>query len=159
VPREPVFVTPAAINVQTPPEPPRKVVSADPVSRHTKLLTNHDRMTTLILWDCMPGSFRWHNAKDETVFVISGGLSFPGRMAKNGGSRPQTWDFSRWVIRAHGESHSLSGKWRPRMKMSGCRWHGASKFGTRCWRFPDWRKKLRRPDVGGRLRVQCGSYL
>jgi uncharacterized cupin superfamily protein len=70
--KAPLLVTPATIDLQTPPEPPQMVLSGEPVSRHSKLLTNRDRMTTLILWDCTPGSFRWRYPKDETVFVISG---------------------------------------------------------------------------------------
>jgi uncharacterized protein len=67
-----LLITPATLDLQGLPEPPQTILQGEPVSRHAKLLTNRDKMTTLMLWDCTPGSFRWHYTKDETVFVISG---------------------------------------------------------------------------------------
>jgi uncharacterized cupin superfamily protein len=72
VPNEPLIITPATLDLQSQPEPPQTILSGEPASRHSKLLINRDKLTTLMLWDCTPGSFRWHYAKDETVFVVSG---------------------------------------------------------------------------------------
>ena len=31
-----------------------------------------DRTSHVVVWDCTPGSFKWHYGMDETIVVISG---------------------------------------------------------------------------------------
>lgn len=72
MPSEPLLLTPSGIELQTSPCPPQTVLSGQPESRHAKLLSSRNRMSTMMVWDCTPGTFRWHYAKDETAFVVRG---------------------------------------------------------------------------------------
>jgi hypothetical protein len=35
-------------------------------------MTSRDWSSTVVVWDCTPGSFRWRYSKDETVHFLSG---------------------------------------------------------------------------------------
>jgi uncharacterized protein len=54
------------------PIPSEWILSGTPQARTNKLVTSRDWSSTVVVWDCTPGSFRWHYSKDETVHFLSG---------------------------------------------------------------------------------------
>lgn len=65
------------VNVRTvelEPEPIRSdwIVSGSPTARCKKMARSHDRTSHIVVWDCTPGTFKWHYDMDEAIVVISG---------------------------------------------------------------------------------------
>jgi uncharacterized cupin superfamily protein len=54
------------------PIPAEWILSGTPQARTNKLVTSRDWSSTVVVWDCTPGSFKWHYSKDETVHFLSG---------------------------------------------------------------------------------------
>ena len=54
------------------PIPAEWILSGAPQARANKLMTSRDWSSSVVVWDCTPGSFRWHYSKDETVHFLSG---------------------------------------------------------------------------------------
>jgi uncharacterized protein len=54
------------------PIPADWILEGDPRARANTLMTSRDWSSTVVAWDCTPGSFRWHYAKDETIHFLSG---------------------------------------------------------------------------------------
>jgi uncharacterized cupin superfamily protein len=54
------------------PIPSEWILSGAPEARANKLMTSRDWSSTVVVWDCTPGSFRWRYSKDETVHFLSG---------------------------------------------------------------------------------------
>ncbi len=67
-----VMATPAAIELDPEPLPPEWILSGNPEARGKMLVRSHDWSSTLVVWNCTSGSFRWHFSQDEVIFVISG---------------------------------------------------------------------------------------
>jgi uncharacterized cupin superfamily protein len=67
-----VIVTPAAVELEPEPFPPGWIVSGSPEARCRKVVRSHDRTSHIVIWDCTPGSFKWHYAMDEAIVIISG---------------------------------------------------------------------------------------
>jgi len=67
-----VTATPANVELQPEPIPPEWILSGTPVARSHKLATSHDWTSTIVVWDCTAGSFKWHYGQDEVILVISG---------------------------------------------------------------------------------------
>jgi uncharacterized cupin superfamily protein len=67
-----VMLTPAAVELEPEPFPPGWVVSGSPEARCKKVVRSHDRTSHIVVWDCTPGSFKWHYGMDEAIIVISG---------------------------------------------------------------------------------------
>jgi uncharacterized cupin superfamily protein len=67
-----LMVDPATVELDPEPMPAKWILSGAPVTRGKKLLTSHDWTSTVVVWDCSPGSFHWHFSKDETIYVLSG---------------------------------------------------------------------------------------
>jgi uncharacterized protein len=67
-----VMLTPAAVELEPEPFPPGWVVSGSPEARCKKVVRSHDRTSHIVVWDCTPGSFKWHYGMDEAIVVISG---------------------------------------------------------------------------------------
>jgi uncharacterized protein len=72
VPESVVIITPAAVELEPEPFPPGWVVSGTPAARCKKVVRSHDRTSHIVVWDCTPGSFKWHYSMDEAIVVISG---------------------------------------------------------------------------------------
>jgi uncharacterized cupin superfamily protein len=58
--------------LQPDPIPADWILEGDPRARANKIMTSRDWSSTVVVWDCTPGSFRWHYSKDETVHFLSG---------------------------------------------------------------------------------------
>lgn len=67
-----VMLTPAEVELEAEPFPPGWVVSGSPEARCRKVVRSHDRTSHIVVWDCTPGSFKWHYGMDEAIVVISG---------------------------------------------------------------------------------------
>ncbi len=67
-----LIVTAASVELEPAPIPPDWVVSGSPVARCKKMVRSHDRTSHIVIWDCTPGSFKWHYGMDETIVLISG---------------------------------------------------------------------------------------
>lgn len=67
-----VTATPANVDLEPEPIPPKWILSGTPVARSHKLATSHDWTSTIVVWDCTAGSFKWHYGQDEVILVISG---------------------------------------------------------------------------------------
>ncbi len=65
-------ITPSAVELEPEPFPPGWVVSGSPQARCKKVVRSHDRTSHIVVWDCTPGSFKWHYGMDEAIVVISG---------------------------------------------------------------------------------------
>jgi hypothetical protein len=70
---EPVVVaSPATIELEPEPIPQEWIVSGTPVARSKNLSRSRDLVSSLVVWDCTEGCFRWHYKQDETLLVVSG---------------------------------------------------------------------------------------
>jgi uncharacterized cupin superfamily protein len=68
------IVVASAANVELEPQPIPKdwILSGTPVARSRSLSRSRDLASSIGVWDCTAGSFRWHYKQDETILVISG---------------------------------------------------------------------------------------
>jgi len=67
-----LIADPATVELQPAPIREEWVLKGNPVARGTKLAASNDRLSSILVWDCSPGTFRWHYGKEETVYVLSG---------------------------------------------------------------------------------------
>jgi len=67
-----VMLTPEMVDLEPEPFPPGWAVGGSPQARCKKVVRSHDRTSHVVVWDCTPGSFKWHYGMDETIVVISG---------------------------------------------------------------------------------------
>jgi len=68
-----IMVTnPATVELDPEPIPQEWILSGAPVSRCKNLVRSRDWTSTVVVWDCTSGRFRWHYSQDETILVISG---------------------------------------------------------------------------------------
>jgi len=70
--RSVVMATPANVELQPEPIPQEWILTGAPVARSNNLARSRDLTSSVVVWDCTAGSFRWHYGQDETVFFISG---------------------------------------------------------------------------------------
>jgi uncharacterized cupin superfamily protein len=67
-----IVATPSTVELEPEPIPPDWIVSGSPQARCKKLVRSHDRTSHIVVWDCTPGSFKWHYGMDEAIVIISG---------------------------------------------------------------------------------------
>jgi len=67
-----LVATPATVELEPEPIPPDWIVTGSPVARCKKMVRSHDRTSHIVIWDCTPGSFKWHYCMDEALIIISG---------------------------------------------------------------------------------------
>ena len=65
-------INPDTVSLEPDPIPEEWILDGAPQARVNKLLTSRDWNSTVVVWDCTPGSFKWHYSKDETVHFLSG---------------------------------------------------------------------------------------
>jgi uncharacterized cupin superfamily protein len=58
--------------LQPDPIPAEWILAGTPQARTNKVVTSRDWSSTVVVWDCTPGSFKWHYSKDETIHFLSG---------------------------------------------------------------------------------------
>jgi uncharacterized protein len=67
-----LLVNPGHIELQSEPIPTQWILSGAPEARGTKLTTSSDHTSSVVVWECTPGSFRWQYHQDETALITSG---------------------------------------------------------------------------------------
>jgi hypothetical protein len=67
-----VIVDPLTMDLDPEPILPEFILSGSPVARSKKVATSPDWTSSTVVWDCAPGSFRWHYDKEETIYVLEG---------------------------------------------------------------------------------------
>jgi uncharacterized cupin superfamily protein len=67
-----VTAIPATVDLEPEPIPTEWIVSGTPVARCKKIVRSPDRTSHIVIWDCTPGSFKWHYGMDEAIVIISG---------------------------------------------------------------------------------------
>lgn len=60
------------------------ILSGKPVARSKVVARSRDWSSSVVVWDCTAGSFRWHYRQDEVIVVISGDAVLLG---ENGAER------------------------------------------------------------------------
>ena len=63
-----------AATVELNPEPidGQWILSGSPIARSKIVARSSDWASSLVVWDCTAGQFRWHYGQDEAIIVISG---------------------------------------------------------------------------------------
>jgi len=67
-----VMAAPATVELAPDPIPQEWISSGTPIARSKTLVRSRDWTSSVVVWDCTAGSFRWHYSQDETILVISG---------------------------------------------------------------------------------------
>ena len=57
---------------------PSWITAGNPQARNRVLSTASDGSAWTMLWDCTPGSFRWHYSFDETIHFLEGDVRITG---------------------------------------------------------------------------------
>src|ERR1700691_2030821 len=60
------------LDLQPDPIPTDWILAGTPEARVTKLQTSRDWTSSVVLWECTRGCFKWQYGKDETVFFLAG---------------------------------------------------------------------------------------
>jgi uncharacterized protein len=50
------------------------ILTGKPVARSKIVARSNDWSSSVVVWDCTAGSFRWHYGQDELIVIISGHL-------------------------------------------------------------------------------------
>ena len=67
-----LIATAAAVELEAEPIPPEWILSGRPEARCKKLVRSHDWTSSIVIWDCTAGQFKWHFGQDEAIIVVSG---------------------------------------------------------------------------------------
>jgi uncharacterized protein len=67
-----VMAAPASVELDPEPIPQEWILDGTPIARSKHLVRSRDWTSSVVVWDCTPGQFRWHYNQDETILVISG---------------------------------------------------------------------------------------
>jgi len=67
-----VAASPASIELESEPIPEKWILSGEPVARSRNISRSRDLASSVVVWDCTAGRFRWHYNQDETLLVVSG---------------------------------------------------------------------------------------
>ena len=69
-------VTGTAESCELNPEPISEqcILSGKPVARSKVVARTRDWSSSVVIWDCTAGSFRWHYGQDEVIVVVSGDM-------------------------------------------------------------------------------------
>jgi uncharacterized protein len=65
-------VSPMNIDLQPEPIPAQWILSGTPEARGSKLTRSDDRTSSVVVWECTPGAFKWNYSQDETALILSG---------------------------------------------------------------------------------------
>jgi len=72
VPKPILRINAGFVELEPDPIPAEWILDGDPQARANKLVTSRDWSSTVVVWDCTPGLFKWRYGKDETVHFLSG---------------------------------------------------------------------------------------
>ena len=54
------------------PIPPEWILGGNPEAQSHRLVRSRDWVSSVVVWECKAGQFRWHYGTEETILVISG---------------------------------------------------------------------------------------
>jgi uncharacterized cupin superfamily protein len=63
---------PSTVELASEPIPQEWILSGSPVARSKSMVRSRDWTSTVVVWDCTAGRFRWHYGQDEVILVVSG---------------------------------------------------------------------------------------
>jgi uncharacterized cupin superfamily protein len=72
VPNHVVFAAPADVELNPAPIPADWIIEGNPQARSKRLASSADGTSTVMVWSCTAGRFKWHYTVDETIHLISG---------------------------------------------------------------------------------------
>ena len=67
-----VFAVPTEVELLPAPIPPHWIIEGAPQARSKRVAMSADGTSSVMVWSCTPGRFRWHYNIDETLHIISG---------------------------------------------------------------------------------------
>ena len=67
-----VLASPTSVELDPEPIPKEWILSGSPVARSRNLTRSRDLTSSVVVWDCTPGQFRWHYSQDATLLIVSG---------------------------------------------------------------------------------------
>lgn len=67
-----VMTMPSNVELAPDPIPQEWILKGTPVARSKILVRSRDWTSSVVVWDCTAGTFRWTYAQDETIVVVSG---------------------------------------------------------------------------------------
>jgi uncharacterized cupin superfamily protein len=67
-----LMATPATVDLEPSQIPPQWILSGTPETRSKMLTRSHDWNSSIVVWDCTAGCFKWHYGTDEVILVVSG---------------------------------------------------------------------------------------
>jgi hypothetical protein len=72
VPEPVIFVAPADIDLPDDPIPPHWVIEGSPHVRSKRVAESRDGTSSVMVWSCTAGRFKWYYTVEETLHIISG---------------------------------------------------------------------------------------
>jgi uncharacterized protein len=67
-----IFAAPADVELAPAPIPAHWIVEGTPQAYSNRLATSADGTSSIMVWSCTPGRFKWLYNVDETLHIISG---------------------------------------------------------------------------------------
>jgi uncharacterized protein len=67
-----LMINPTTVELASEIIPQEWILSGHPQARCKKVVRSRDWTSHIVVWDCTPGTFKWHFAMDETIVVLSG---------------------------------------------------------------------------------------
>ena len=67
-----IEATASSADFEPSPISPDWILDGTPEARSKLLAITHDRISSIVVWECTAGRFNWHYSDDETVVIISG---------------------------------------------------------------------------------------
>jgi uncharacterized protein len=67
-----LVATPATVELEPEPVPPEWVLDGTPQARSRMLTRSHDWTSSVVVWECSAGLFKWHYGVDEALLIVSG---------------------------------------------------------------------------------------
>ena len=84
---------------------PEQIISGAPTTRRLTVAESPDEGMAVALWECTPGSFRWHFYSDEVVHILVGEVAITDHTGRTEVLVPGSVAFfaagthSTWVVR------------------------------------------------------------
>jgi uncharacterized cupin superfamily protein len=72
VPKSVLRINAGSVDLEPDPIPADWILDGDPQASVNTLVRSRDWSSTVVVWDCTPGSFKWHYSKDETAHFLFG---------------------------------------------------------------------------------------
>jgi uncharacterized protein len=67
-----VFAAPADVELAPAPIPAQWIIDGTPQAKARRIAASADGTSSIIVWSCTPGRFKWHYTVDEILHIIAG---------------------------------------------------------------------------------------